>query len=110
MTTKFCLLCAAFSVTVSSAQTSRPEHSVDGLPTPETIFVERLRSLPKSFPPEMTPSSQTNGRKALKPSRMYLYPSPDGKSLSVKPWQSGLPGIRLVPPFKAPPGSEKPAK
>jgi hypothetical protein len=96
----FGLLYFAFSAVLLFAQTSRPDHPADGMPTPGTPSADHLRSLPKRFPPEMMLSPATTGRDEVKLVHSYcVHPSADGKSLSVKRCEPVPLGLGLVSPF-----------
>jgi hypothetical protein len=90
------------------AQTSKPV--VDGTATSGTP-VEQAGSLPKSFPPEVMPSSSTASLNEKKLTHKYCaYPDPDRKSVSIRRCDSVPEGIHLIAPIKSAAPEKKPKK
>lgn len=106
------LLYVAFPAVLAMAQTSRPEHAVDGIATLAKPPAEQIESLPKKFPPEIGAFSRAPGRNEAKLTNTTycVYPSLDRKSLSIRRCESVPQGFRLVSPLKGTAPEHKPGK
>ena len=90
------VLYIAFSITLALGQTVSPREGTVSATNP---LVDRLERLSKGFPPEL--AAPTNDRDTVKMSRSFcVYPSPDSRSLSIKPCPAVAWRLRLLPPLQ----------
>jgi hypothetical protein len=90
------LLCIVLANWPLLGQTSSPREAGAAVANPS---VNRLEQLSKSFPPEVMLPVATPGNET--PLWSYcVYPTPDTKSVSVKPCQPATRTLRLIPPFE----------
>ena len=74
----------------------------DRLPEVRNTLLQRLRNMPKSFPPEIMPAAGKTSFGATKLSRgQCVYPSADHKSFEVKRCEAVTKGPQLMSPFKS---------